>query len=130
MILMVSIWMIIFILIKIAGVEFPDNRSYKSYGSKQFANKGDWRRDNVNKLVAKINTSIKNEKSYVKFGISPFGVWRNIADDPSGSNTKAGQTNYDDLYADTRQWIQNGSLDYINPQIYWSIGYNLLRLMC
>ncbi|MCM3239781.1 family 10 glycosylhydrolase [Heyndrickxia oleronia] len=108
---------------KIAGVEFPDNRSYKSYGSKQFANKGDWRRDNVNKLVAKINTSIKNEKSYVKFGISPFGVWRNIADDPSGSNTKAGQTNYDDLYADTRQWIQNGSLDYINPQIYWSIGY-------
>ncbi len=46
------------------------------------------------------------KKSYVKFGISPFGVWRNIADDPTGSNTTAGQRNFDDLYADTREWIQ------------------------
>ena len=59
----------------------------------------------------------------MKFGISPFGVWRNIANDPTGSETTAGQTNYDDLYADTRTWIQNGYIDYITPQIYWNIGF-------
>lgn len=108
---------------KIAGEEFPDEASYQKYGAKDFEHKDDWRRNNVNTLVANINSSIKKEKPYVKFGISPFGVWRNIADDPTGSDTTAGQTNYDDLYADTREWIQKGSIDYINPQIYWSIGF-------
>lgn len=51
----------------------------------------------------------------MKFGISPFGVWRNKAVDPTGSDTAAGQTNYDDLYADTRTWINNGYIDYIAP---------------
>lgn len=108
---------------KIQGVEFPDDESYEKYGKDHFENRDDWRRDNVNVLVRMINESIKKEKPYVKFGISPFGVWRNIADDPTGSETSAGQTNYDDLYADTRNWVQNGYLDYINPQIYWNIGY-------
>lgn len=107
---------------KIAGVEFPDQEEYEKYGQ-HFTNIGDWRRDNVNQLVRDINLAIKNEKSYVKFGISPFGVWRNIANDPTGSDTTAGQTNYDDLYADTREWIQRGYIDYITPQIYWNIGF-------
>ncbi|RDI42302.1 glycoside hydrolase family 10 protein [Falsibacillus pallidus] len=108
---------------KIAGQEFPDKATYEKYGQEKFSNIEDWRRDNVNTLVKDINTAIKSEKSYVKFGISPFGVWRNIANDPTGSETTAGQTNYDDLYADTRTWIQNGYLDYITPQIYWNIGF-------
>ncbi|WP_327832794.1 glycoside hydrolase family 10 protein [Bacillus swezeyi] len=108
---------------KIAGVEFPDLDTYEQYGKNCFENIDDWRRDNVNKLVKQINTAIKKEKPHVKFGISPFGVWRNKADDPTGSNTTAGMTNYDDLYADTREWIQQGYLDYIAPQIYWSIGF-------
>ncbi len=110
---------------KIPGEEFPDDESYEKYGKEHFENRDDWRRNNVNELVRKIHESIKKEKPYVKFGISPFGVWRNKADDPTGSDTRAGQTNYDDLYADTRHWIQNGYLDYINPQIYWNIGYEL-----
>ena len=56
------------------------------------------------------------------FGISPFGVWRNAAVDSTGSQTTAGITNYDDLYADTRLWIQQGWIDYILPQLYWEIG--------
>jgi uncharacterized lipoprotein YddW (UPF0748 family) len=104
---------------KIAGETFPDQKTYEEYGE-PFANIEDWRRDNVNQLVSDINSSIKEVKSWVQFGISPFGVWRNIADDPTGSNTQAGQTNYDDLYADTRQWIKDGSIDYLTPQIYWS----------
>ena len=93
------------------------------YNNGRFTNIEDWRRNNVNELVKDLNTAIKQEKSYVKFGISPFGVWRNIADDPTGSNTTAGQRNYDDLYANTREWIQKGFIDYITPQIYWNIGF-------
>ncbi|SSY69895.1 FenI [Priestia megaterium] len=107
---------------KIAGKTFPDQEAYQRYGANKFNNIEDWRRDNVNNLVKNINKSIKEEKSYVKFGISPFGVWRNKAVDPTGSETTAGQTNYDDLYADTRTWINNGYVDYIAPQLYWNIG--------
>ncbi|MEE6132113.1 MULTISPECIES: glycoside hydrolase family 10 protein [Priestia] len=107
---------------KIAGKEFPDQNTYEQYGKNKFSNIADWRRDNVNNLVKDINEAIKAEKSYVKFGISPFGVWRNKNVDPTGSDTAAGQTNYDDLYADTRTWINNGDIDYIAPQLYWNIG--------
>ncbi|MDM5154954.1 family 10 glycosylhydrolase [Bacillus sp. DX1.1] len=108
---------------KVAGEIFPDQNTYETYNNGKFPTIEDWRRDNVNQLVRDLNTAIKQEKSYVKFGISPFGVWRNIANDPTGSNTTAGQTNYDDLYADTREWIQKGYIDYITPQIYWNIGF-------
>ncbi|KAA0561542.1 family 10 glycosylhydrolase [Bacillus sp. CH30_1T] len=104
---------------RIAGETFPDQDTYEKYGN-TFDDIEDWRRNNVDVLVADINSAIKDIKEWVQFGISPFGVWRNIADDPTGSDTQAGQTNYDDLYADTRQWIKDGSIDYITPQIYWS----------
>ncbi|WP_404469328.1 glycoside hydrolase family 10 protein [Sutcliffiella horikoshii] len=104
------------------GEEFPDQAQFEA-DPRGFDNIEDWRRDNVNNLVSAINSTIKETKSWVQFGISPFGVWRNIAMDPTGSDTTAGQTNYDDLYADTRQWIKDGSIDYITPQIYWSRGF-------
>ncbi|MBO0780816.1 MAG: family 10 glycosylhydrolase [Ktedonobacteraceae bacterium] len=106
----------------VAGKDFPDEAAWQRYGVGKFANKGDWRRDNVNRLIQELASAIKRVKPYVKLGISPFGVWRNKATDPSGSDTKAGAQNYDDLYADTRTWIRNGWLDYIAPQIYWNIG--------
>ncbi|WP_193727025.1 family 10 glycosylhydrolase [Paenibacillus guangzhouensis] len=105
------------------GQDFPDADTYKTYGG-AFTNKADWRRDNVNQLVHELSVEIKQAKNYVKFGISPFGVWRNIADDPTGSDTTAGQRNYDDLYADTRKWIHEGWIDYITPQIYWNFGFS------
>lgn len=104
---------------KIKNETFPDQAAFKKYGS-SFKKIADWRRDNVNQLVKKVYSSIKTTKPHVQFGISPFGVWRNQSMDPTGSSTRAGVTNYDDLYADTRQWIKDGSIDYITPQIYWS----------
>lgn len=102
-----------------AGIPFPDDAAFRQYGA-GFTNAADWRRNNVNILVAEINSKIKEIKPYVQYGISPFGVWRNIASDPTGSNTKAGVENYDSLHADTRQWLKDGSIDYLAPQIYWS----------
>ena len=81
--------------------DFPDTTSFAKYNRGfKIENKADWRRDNVDITIKTLNDTIKATKPWVKFGISPFGVWRNIADDPKGSNTKAGTTNYDHLYAE------------------------------
>lgn len=103
---------------RIAGVEFADQGTYIKYGQ-NFANKNDWRRNNINLFVSVLNTNIKRIKYNVKLGISPFGVWRNATTDPEGSRTRAGQTTYDDLYADVVQWLQKGWIDYLLPQLYW-----------
>src|SRR6476469_8451451 len=107
---------------RIAGKEFPDSASYRKYGNGM--NKEDWRRANVDSIILALSKVIKEEKPWVKFGISPFGVWRNKSKDPEGSPTKAGQTNYDDLYADILLWAEEGWIDYIAPQLYWEIGFN------
>ncbi len=105
----------------IAGQDFPDNLSFARYGM-GFSNKQDWRRDNVNVLVKELHELIHAEKPWVKFGISPFGIYRNKKSDPNGSDTK-GLQNYDDLYADILLWINNGWVDYTIPQVYWEIGH-------
>jgi uncharacterized lipoprotein YddW (UPF0748 family) len=106
---------------RIAGKEFPDSVSYKLYG--KGLNKEDWRRSNVDSIILSLAKTIKKTKPWVKFGISPFGVWRNSDKDERGSNTKAGQTNYDDLYADILLWLQKGWIDYVAPQLYWEFGH-------
>jgi uncharacterized lipoprotein YddW (UPF0748 family) len=106
---------------RIAGKEFPDSVSYQRY--KNGLTKDDWRRSNVDSVIVGLNRMIKQTKPWVKFGISPFGVWRNSDKDPRGSNTKAGQTNYDDLYADILLWLQKGWIDYVAPQLYWEFGH-------
>lgn len=107
----------------VAGQSFPDDATYQQYGSVNFANIGDWRRDNVNRLISEISAKIAGINPAVQFGVSPFGVWRNKAVDPTGSDTSAGVSDYDNLYADTRTWIKNQWIDYIAPQIYWTIGF-------
>ena len=110
---------------KIANEEFPDSSSYAEYGKEAFANIDDWRRNNVDYFVEELSKRIKLEKPHVKFGISPFGVWRNKSNDPLGSDTRAGVTNYDDLYADILKWLKEGWIDYVTPQLYWHIGFEL-----
>ncbi len=73
-------------------------------------------------LVREMSERIRQLKPWVKFGISPFGIWRNRTTDPDGSDTK-GLEAYDAIYADTRKWVQQGWLDYIVPQLYWNIGF-------
>ncbi len=80
-----------------------------------------WRRHNVDTFVRTVSERIKAAKPWVKFGISPFGIWRNRATDPLGSDT-GGSQSYDLQFADTRKWVLEGWLDYINPQIYWQFG--------
>ncbi|WP_242892811.1 glycoside hydrolase family 10 protein [Actinomadura litoris] len=99
--------------------EFPDTATYKAFGGGM--KRGDWRRQNVNTLVRTLSQRIHQTKPWVRFGISPFGVWRNKTTDPAGSATSALQS-YDDIYADTRTWIRERWIDYVTPQLYWPIG--------
>jgi len=81
----------------------------------------DWRRSNIDSLIKKSHTIIKKRKPWVQFGVSPFGVWKNKSTDPRGSDTRAGQTTYENLYADPLLWMEQGWLDYVVPQVYWSM---------
>jgi uncharacterized lipoprotein YddW (UPF0748 family) len=106
---------------RIAGKEFPDTASYRKYGKGM--DKKAWRRSNTDSIIVALSRAIKEEKPWVKFGISPFGVWRNQSKDPMGSPTQAGVTNYDDLYADILLWTRMGWIDYVTPQLYWEMGH-------
>jgi len=107
---------------RIAGKEFPDAISYERSASP--LSKEDWRRSNVDSIIVAISKAIKATKKEVRFGISPFSVWRNKEKDPRGSDSKAGQTNYDDLYADILLWLEKGWIDYVTPQLYFEIGHD------
>jgi uncharacterized lipoprotein YddW (UPF0748 family) len=99
--------------------KFPDSRTFKTYGGgMSLAN---WRRHNVDTLVQSLSVKIKQVKPWVKFGISPFGIWRNRDGDPAGSNTH-GLDSYAEIYGDTRKWVRQGWIDYVTPQLYWAIG--------
>ena len=99
-------------------LEFPDDVSWGRYqkaGGR--LSRDDWRRDNVNRFVEQLYTSVKREKPWVKFGISPFGIWR-----PGNPASVRGLDAYQELYADSRKWVRNGWLDYLAPQLYWPVG--------
>jgi uncharacterized lipoprotein YddW (UPF0748 family) len=101
------------------NVDFPDHETYANYRSTGGTlSKGDWRRQEVNQFVANLYRSIKSEKRWVKFGISPFGIFRPGV--PEG--IRAGIDQYAELYADARKWLREGWCDYYAPQLYWPIN--------
>ncbi|MDR2130392.1 MAG: family 10 glycosylhydrolase [Odoribacteraceae bacterium] len=111
----------------VAGIPFPDDASFRAHGIPAgFApdQRAEWRRENVNKLVRDLKKTISRAKPWVRFGVSPFGIYRNKKDTPNGSGSDTrGTQNYSDLYADILLWEKNGWVDYIIPQLYWEIGH-------
>ena len=104
----------------VAGVPIPDDASFARYG--QNFNRAHWRRENVNQLIYDLSQTIHQLKPWVKFGVSPFGIYRNKRSWDQGSATN-GTQNFDDLYADVLKWVNEGWVDYNIPQIYWEIGH-------
>src|SRR6185369_13098584 len=96
---------------------FPDSASWQRYtaaGGK--FTREEWRRDNVDRFIHSLYEAIKAEKRHVKFGVSPFGIWR-----PGHPEQIKGFDAYEQLFADSRKWLAQGWLDYLAPQLYWSI---------
>ena len=99
-------------------IQFPDQPNYERYKADGGTlPKDDWRRDQVNMLVRRIAKEVRATGRPVKFGISPFGIWR--PDHPKGVR---GKDAYAELYADSRQWLRDGTVDYLIPQLYWKMG--------
>ena len=111
----------------IAGKPFPDDESFNKYAALQGFSQNqreDWRRNNVNLLMQQIKYTIAGTKPWVRFGISPFGIYRNKKNTPDGSGSETnGLENYGDLYADIQLWVKKGWVDYNLPQLYWEIGH-------
>ncbi|MBT8184717.1 MAG: family 10 glycosylhydrolase [Eudoraea sp.] len=105
---------------KIKDEKIPDSTTYASYALPGQSIE-DWRRSNVDSLIKNVHEAIQLKKPWVQFGISPFGVWKNDTTDPRGSATRAGQTTYEDLYADPLLWMEKQWIDYLVPQVYWSM---------
>ena len=99
---------------------FDDNSTFAS-NARGFTDRADWRRDNVNIMIQSVNDAIKLVKPWVKFGISPTGIYRNSTNPAIGTPT-AGLEHYTTLFADSKKWIEQGWVDYLAPQVYWFIG--------
>ena len=100
------------------GADFPDQQSWQKYqqeGGRLM--RADWRRQSVNTFIERVYKEIKGEKKYVKFGLSPFGIWR-----PGYPESIEGFDQYDKLYADAKLWLNKGWLDYFSPQLYWNVN--------
>ncbi|MFK0171288.1 glycoside hydrolase family 10 protein [Streptomyces sp. NPDC090306] len=106
----------------VPGQTFDDDDTYDRYGGGH-PNRADWRRANIDALIRRTATGVREARPGTRFGVSPFGVWRNEATDPLGSDSRAGVQTYDDVYADTRRWVRESWIDYVVPQLYWNIGY-------
>ncbi len=102
----------------VAGETIPDIETFTRYNDGSFKSIEDWRRDNVNRVIKGVYDRV-SEKSGMVFGVSPFPTWRHRSQDPQGSQT-SGLTCYDDLYADTKKWCDEGWVHYMCPQLYGS----------
>ena len=106
----------------VAGITINDDSEFQRFNKGMFTSKDDWRRDNVNVFIKQLAKTIHDRKPWVKFGVSPFGIYRNSKSDPKVGSATNGTQNYDDLYADVLLWVNNGWVDYCVPQLYWEIG--------
>lgn len=104
----------------VKGKEFDDAKDFKQSGA---VNQGDWRRENVNRLILQLHNTVRGTKPWVKFGVSPFGIYRNASDSYAAGSATNGLQSYNDLYADVLYWINEGWVDYCIPQVYWEMGH-------
>jgi uncharacterized lipoprotein YddW (UPF0748 family) len=107
----------------VEGKKFGDEKSFSAYGDEYYPKRlKAWRRENINNFVSSLHDTLQKINPKIKFGISPFGIWRNKSVDPEGSAGIRGISSFDDLYADVRKWLMKGWIDYVIPQLYWEKG--------
>lgn len=102
------------------GTDFPDKEAFAASGA---ADIGDWRRDNVNKLIQGLDKALHRADPDIEFGVSPAGIWASNTLNIAGSGTTSTYSSYYNMYADSKKWVEEGWVDYIAPQIYWEAGH-------
>lgn len=88
---------------------------------------GDWRRNNVNQMVADVYNMVQQQKPYVRFGISPAGAACTSAAVAAKHGIDrcpvASDWQYDGIFSDPVAWLEAGTIDYISPQLYWKTNH-------
>lgn len=88
---------------------------------------GDWRRNNVNQMVADVYKMVQQQKPYVRFGISPAGAACTSAAVAAKHGIDrcpvASDWQYDGIFSDPVAWLEAGTIDYISPQLYWKTNH-------
>ncbi len=102
------------------GTDFPDEEAFAASGA---ADIGDWRRDNVNRLIQGMDKALHRADPDIEFGVSPAGIWASNTLNSEGSGTTSTYSSYYNMYADSKKWVKEGWVDYIAPQIYWEAGH-------
>ena len=102
------------------GTDFPDDEAFAASGARDI---GDWRRDNVNKLISGLDKALHKADPDIEFGVSPAGIWASNTLNIAGSATTSTYSSYYNMYADSKKWVEQGWVDYIAPQIYWEAGH-------
>lgn len=108
-----------------------DQNSYNTYATPEekilypntTTGRANWRRENVNRFIEQVHQTVGTMKPWVKFGVSPTGIYRNGV--ANGGSATAGSEHYNAVYADSKKWLQEGWVDYIAPQVYWHIGFSI-----
>lgn len=105
------------------GDSLEDKKTFKE-NSRNIEDIKKWRQSNNNIMISAVKETIdnynnKNNKS-IQWGISPFGIWEHKDENNLGTNTPTDSTASNrDIYADTRKWVVEETIDYIIPQVYW-----------
>ncbi|MGH7979919.1 MAG: glycoside hydrolase family 10 protein, partial [Limisphaerales bacterium] len=97
-------------------IPFPDETTWRAFGERTGLSRENWRRQNIDQFIESVYRNIKAAKPWVKFGVSPFGIWQ-----PGYPPQVRGFNPYAELYADSRLWLASGWVDYFSPQLYWPI---------
>lgn len=98
-------------------IQFPDDESWARHGARTGMSRADWRRSNIDTFIEQLYHAVRAEKQHVRVGISPFGIWR-----PGHPQSVRGLDSYNELFADTRKWLNRGWADYYAPQLYWRVS--------
>jgi uncharacterized lipoprotein YddW (UPF0748 family) len=105
------------------GGDFDDSAAMAAYGG-AYASVAEWRYANTETTVRNLYDIVHGSGKALVFGVSPMGIWANKSTSSLGSNTRGGEA-YTQKFADTRGWVKRGIVDYIAPQIYWNIGFDV-----
>ncbi|MDR3296483.1 MAG: family 10 glycosylhydrolase [Clostridiales Family XIII bacterium] len=105
------------------GADFGDAGAMAAYGA-GYPSLAEWRRANTETTVKNMYDAVHGSGKDIVFGVSPVGIWANKSTSDLGSDTRGGEA-YVQKFADTRGWVKRGIVDYIAPQIYWNIGFEV-----
>ncbi|MEO8168674.1 MAG: family 10 glycosylhydrolase, partial [bacterium] len=110
---------ICFDFIRYPGKDFPDSKTYSKYG--KGIQRDNWRRENINTFVRDSYQQLTRIKPALKMGAAPLGTYSGALSAQPDTRVQAGALG--DYFQDARLWLEKGWMDYLAPQVYWTLEF-------